>query len=79
MLTSKQSKTFKNLIFELDETVRFKDHHFLKQQRTDFAWDHRKRHEEPLLWVADAVAWCVNRGGDWERMVRPIIVETIDC
>lgn len=42
-------------------------------------WDHRQRHEEPLLWVADAVAWCVNRGGDWERLVRPMIVETIEC
>jgi hypothetical protein len=32
-----------------------------------------------LLWVADAVAWCLNRGGDWERMVRPMIIETIEC
>ncbi|MEY3472931.1 MAG: hypothetical protein RLY22_434 [Actinomycetota bacterium] len=79
LLSSKQSATFKNLTFELDETVRLKDHHFLKQQQPDFAWDHRKRHEEPLLWVADAVAWCVNRGGEWEKLVRPLIVETIDC
>ncbi len=25
---------------------------------------HRKPHEEPLLWVSDAVAWCNQKGGD---------------
>ena len=68
-----------SIVLELDETVRFRDHQFLKQQQAIKEWDHRQRHEEPLLWVADAVAWCVNRGGDWERMVRPLIVETIEC
>lgn len=42
-------------------------------------WDHLERHQEPLLWVPDAVAWCLNRGGEWARMVQPMIVETIDC
>lgn len=69
----------KSIVLELDETVRLRDHQFLKQQSALDLWDHRRRHEEPLLWVADAVAWCVNRGGEWERMVRPMILETIDC
>jgi hypothetical protein len=69
----------KSIVLELDETVRLRDHRFLKQQQVLASWDHRRRHEEPLLWVADAVAWCVNRGGEWERMVRPMILETIDC
>lgn len=69
----------KSIVIELDETVRLRDHEFLKHQESVKEWDHRERHQEPLLWVADAVAWCVNRGGDWERLVRPMIVETIDC
>ena len=72
-------KTFKSVILELDETVRHRDHRQFKQCGATFEWDHRRRHEEPLLWVADAVAWCVNRGGEWERIVRPMTVETIEC
>lgn len=64
---------------ELDETVRLKDHELFKSRGIYFEWDHKQRHEEPLLWVADAVAWCVNRGGEWERLVRPMIVKTINC
>jgi hypothetical protein len=79
LLDLSQIKGFRKLVLELDETVRRKDHQFFKLRGSFFEWDHRKRHEEPLLWVADAVAWCVNRGGDWERLVRPMIVETIDC
>ena len=66
-------------VVELDETARMKDHQLFKLRGSDFEWDHRQRHEEPLLWVSDAVAWCVNRGGDWERMVRPMVLETIEC
>ena len=36
-------------------------------------FDHRKKHEEPLLWVSDAIAWCVFRGGDWERRIAGIL------
>lgn len=79
LLTSDLASSCKRIVLELDETVRLKDHGYLKRQHWIAEWDHRQRHEEPLLWVADAVAWCVNRGGEWERMVRPMIVETIEC
>ena len=68
-----------DLVFELDRSCISNDIGFLNVIRPAIGWDHRERHQEPLLWVADAVAWCVNRGGEWERMVRPMIVETIDC
>lgn len=70
---------FKSFVFELDETSRFRDHQLFRGHENLLNWDHKMRHEEPLLWVADAVAWSVNRGGEWERMVRPMIVETIEC
>ncbi len=74
-----ERKPFKSFVFELDETTRFKDHQQFRGYENSRTWDHKMRHEEPLLWVADAVAWCVNRGGEWERMVRAMIVETIEC
>lgn len=79
LLDSELALRCQRIVLELDETVRLQDHEFLKRQTSINEWDHRQRHEEPLLWVADAVAWCVNRGGEWERMVRPMIVQTITC
>ncbi len=29
--------------------------------------------EEPLLWIADAVAWCWSKGGSWRDQVSPVI------
>jgi hypothetical protein len=52
---------------------------YLSLKETPLPWDHMERHHEPLLWVADAFAWCLNRGGEWERIVRPMIIETIEC
>lgn len=37
------------------------------------AYEHLQPHKEPLLWVSDAVAWCVMKGGDWRHRVDPII------
>ena len=80
-----RDKRVNQLIFDLDETAKVHDERLLASTvslvrgKREFQWEHRERHQEPLLWVADAVAWCVNRGGEWERLVRPLIVETIDC
>ena len=79
------SRGFVRLVFELDESSLDSDNRVLndftysKKLRGNLTWSHIVRHQEPLLWVADAVAWCLNRGGDWERMVRPMIIETIEC
>jgi hypothetical protein len=34
------------------------------------AYRHAARHEEPLLWIPDAIAWSYTRGGPWRRQVR---------
>jgi hypothetical protein len=39
-------------------------------------YEHLSSHEEPALWIADAVAWCYGAGGEWRRRVKPI-VETV--
>lgn len=67
------------VVFDLDDTTLLADSKFFSNLGVPLLWDHREPHQEPLLWVADAVAWCVNRGGDWEHMVRPLILETIEC
>jgi hypothetical protein len=36
----------------------------------DLAYRHAARHEEPLLWIPDAIAWSYTRGGAWRQRVR---------
>ena len=79
LCASAQKYQVSELVFELDEMSLEYDNKVLREQGTSIRWDHRERHHEPLLWIADAVAWCVNRGGDWERLVRPMVVEVIEC
>lgn len=39
------------------------------------SYTHMSRHEERMLAIPDAVAWCWAKGGDWRRRVRPIVVD----
>jgi hypothetical protein len=40
---------------------------------------HTEPHDEPLLWVPDAVAWAVGRGGDWRRRAEPLVEKLVDA
>jgi hypothetical protein len=51
------------------------DRHTLSSLRAaQLTYEHLLAHEEPLLWVPDAVAWAHGRGGDWRRRVQPVRV-----
>jgi hypothetical protein len=41
-------------------------------------YQHLYSHEEPALWVADAVAWCYGAGGEWRRRIEPTVEKVID-
>ena len=45
-------------------------------EKLDYA--HLGGHEEPLLWVADAVAWAWGAGGQWRRRVGGLIDRVSD-
>ncbi|WAB82466.1 hypothetical protein OVN18_05555 [Microcella daejeonensis] len=47
-------------------------------ERRAFAFRHERPKDEPLLWVADAVAWCSQAGGDWMRRCAPLVQQRID-
>ncbi|KAF0964936.1 MULTISPECIES: hypothetical protein [Rhodococcus] len=36
-------------------------------------YQHLPARSEPMLWIPDAVAWCLARGGQWPARVAPII------
>lgn len=39
-------------------------------------YEHVPARSEPLLWLADAAAWCWSRGGPWPNRLQPIIRHT---
>jgi hypothetical protein len=69
----------RSLVFERDESAVINDEKWLKEailktQGIDkLGFVHLHRFEEPLLWVADAIAWCDTRGGDWANRVNESI------
>lgn len=38
-------------------------------------YEHKPPHEESLLWIPDAVAWCWTKKKDWRPRVDPIVQE----
>lgn len=57
-------------LIELLRSNRLKD-------RVDYR--HVDRHQELLLALPDAVAWCWARGGDWRRRIKPIVTDVRQC
>ena len=41
-------------------------------------FDHRVSSLEPLLWIADAVAWAFGAGGRWLPVVGPLIEDVTE-
>jgi hypothetical protein len=51
----------------------------LRQSGTGrLTYQHATAHEEPLLWLPDAIAWAVGRGGDWRRRAEPLLEKVVD-
>lgn len=71
-----------DLVIERDDSVVERDRQvlFAHLARHDedgcIRYRHVGRHEEPLMWIADAVAWSVARGGEWRRRVSGRVIET---
>ncbi len=68
----------RRLVLESRETMNHQDLRVINaalrkhgEQRLEYL--HLRPEEEPVLWVADAVAWAVGAGGDWRRRVAPLL------
>ncbi|WP_454852039.1 hypothetical protein [Promicromonospora soli] len=69
------------LVLETDQTLVPDDKRWLFEElhKTDVRYDHRERHEEPLLWAADAIAWAWNRDAAWREKVRPLVIHEVEA
>ncbi|MEV0676743.1 DUF3800 domain-containing protein [Actinosynnema sp. NPDC050436] len=49
-----------------------------KQAREErVVYEHLDSTSEPLVWLADIVAWCYGAGGDWARRAAPVLGNVI--
>lgn len=64
------------VVLERDESVEAWDRRIIRSelQRVvgDVRYGHQDAHAEPVLWIADALAWAHHAGGDWRRRFAPI-------
>ena len=69
-----------SVVLDRDESLEAQDRRWLYQElhKSGVRYDHLHRHEEPLLWAADAIAWCWQRGGAWKDKVRSLVARTDD-
>jgi hypothetical protein len=44
----------------------------LRGRPDSFLYDHMPPHGDPLLWIADALAWCSSAGGPWQERIDAI-------
>ena len=68
------------IVLERDESIEHADRKVLYDAvhqlslRDVVTYTHETAHQEPLLWIADAIAWSYTKGGDWRRRVQPMIL-----
>jgi len=72
----------RRLVLEQDDSLVRSDQAVLYAAVRDNAagdqltYEHLPARSEPLLWVADAAAWCWSRGGPWPTRLQPITRHT---
>lgn len=71
------------LVIERDDSLLKHDRQTLVEAvakadcRDSLRYEHLRAHEESLLSIADAIAWCWSHPSDWRKRVTPIISDVI--
>lgn len=67
------------IVIERDESIEQLDRQTLFREvrrhgiGDTLSYEHALPHQEPLLWVADAIAWSATKGGEWKTRITPLI------
>lgn len=83
MVTDLVAAGCSRLVLERVDSIAVHDERRIREARAKACGEHRLRfdhmrpHEEPMLWVADVVAWCWCRGGRWRADVGPVVTKVI--
>lgn len=78
---SVRASTCRRLVLDRNDSVVKIDRQVLQQvlgRGWEGTYDHLRDHEEPLLWLADAISWCWNKGGKWRSSLSEIEVKAVE-
>jgi len=68
------------IVFELDIHALKNDRKLLRRglaMYPEVEYQHLGKGDDPMLWVADGMAWAVQRGGKWLATVEYLITERV--
>lgn len=72
-----------DVVLERDASVERTDRRIIYERldqrgaRGVLTYEHRDRRDQPLLWIADAAAWCHQAGGAWPSKIARIIDDVV--
>lgn len=75
LISALHKQQVKKVILESDDSILRSERKFLRELVTRqpelqaLTYEHLNPRQEPCLWIPDAVAWSLQRGGDWRRRV----------
>jgi hypothetical protein len=74
-------RSARRLVVELDTSLVEHDRRWLyaasRRSGAAFEYHHLRAHEECLLWIPDAIAWCWAARGHWRDRVRSVVATEI--
>jgi hypothetical protein len=75
-----QERSVERLVLESRDDDRRDARTIIRTRRPEppLVFEHRAPLDEPLLWVADGVAWAAGLGGEHLGVLRPVIDRTVD-
>lgn len=81
LVRSAAASGIRRIVLERDASIEAADRRMLGAAiraagASDLRYEHADAREEPLLWVADAVAWAQQAGGAWPRRFAPLVSAT---
>ena len=81
LLEDAVDSSISRLVIEDDESLRRRERqqiaHHLAGFPDQFSYTHANPHDEPPLWISDAIGWCWNRGGVWRKSVTRFIEKVV--
>lgn len=75
-----QRRDVPRLVIESRDDDREDERHLVRVRQPEpwLVFEHRRASAEPMLWVADAIAWAYGAGPNWRPLVEPVLEEVTE-
>ena len=68
------------LVIESRDDDREDERHLVRVRQSEpwLMFEHRRASAEPMLWVADAMAWAYGAGTNWRLLVESVVEDVTE-